>query len=330
MVYGSYKLYLSNGGTLLIAWGGHFIAFPQTQGDFNLTKALKNKRIQSRYKEFGAGRKPIFYSENLRNAHHIHIEGDFDHRILQNFYQFAFFVDPEMQSFYKRFIRDYMRYKDEIQCAGHFLLSLVREDAKKYNTNGDFYAIHARRGDLQFKEVKIGAQDMIENLKYPNGTDIFPKGSLLYIATDDPDGKCKGCMVKRKPCEEYEIPKPVGCPLDTSWDAFRKAGYQVRFMRDYMKPLYKGDDIVGLHDVNPNTYGMLESIVCSKAAKFAGTYFSTFTGYIHRLRGYHGLGEKTYYHTKPYVFKLQEKKNQGTGWNREYRSCWTDDEGQPI
>ena len=29
-----------------------------------------------------------------------------------------------------------------------------------------------------------------------------------------------------------------------------------------------------------------------------GTYYSTFTGYIHRLRGYHGLGESTYYHTK--------------------------------
>ena len=36
---------------------------------------------------------------------------------------------------------------------------------------------------------------------------------------------------------------------------------------------------------------MIESIVCSRAKVFAGTYFSTFTGYIHRMRGYHGLGE---------------------------------------
>ena len=30
--------------------------------------------------------------------------------------------------------------------------------------------------------------------------------------------------------------------------------------------------------VNPNQYGMAESIVCSRAKDFAGTYYSTFTG----------------------------------------------------
>ena len=44
-----------------------------------------------------------------------------------------------------------------------------------------------------------------------------------------------------------------------------------------------------------------KSIACSRAVVFAGTYFSTFTGYIHRLRGYHGLGEDTYYHHQDYV-----------------------------
>jgi hypothetical protein len=58
-----------------------------------------------------------------------------------------------MQSFYKRFIRDYMRYKDYIQCFGHELLQLVRADARKEDPshNGEFYAMHIRRGDLQFK-----------------------------------------------------------------------------------------------------------------------------------------------------------------------------------
>jgi len=70
---------------------------------------------------------------------------------------------------------------------------------------------------------------------------------------------------------------------------------------------------------------MIESIVCSRAKVFAGTYFSTFTvqntprkafliavlltplskGYIHRLRGFHGLGEYTYYHSTQYVHSLQ-------------------------
>ena len=89
------------------------------------------------------------------------------------FVAFAFFADPEMQSFYRRyrqifllgiyfiiylllwvrFVRDYMRYKDDIQCAGAELLALVREDALRTDPQGggDFYALHIRRGDLQFK-----------------------------------------------------------------------------------------------------------------------------------------------------------------------------------
>jgi hypothetical protein len=47
------------------------------------------------------------------------VPGDAEHRLLQHHYAFAFFADTKMQSFYKRFVRDYMRYKDEIQCAGN-------------------------------------------------------------------------------------------------------------------------------------------------------------------------------------------------------------------
>lgn len=58
-----------------------------------------------------------------------------------------------MQSFYRRFVRDYMRYKDEIQCAGAEIVAAVREDALKLNPDGGgvYYALHIRRGDFQFK-----------------------------------------------------------------------------------------------------------------------------------------------------------------------------------
>ena len=95
--------------------------------------------------------------------------------------------------------------------------------------------MHIRRGDLgvkvnksiyyyyyygiQFyyfneKEVKIGADKILENLKYINGSSIIPAGSLVYISTDDPDGICYGCLVKKIPCYNYSIPRPVGCPDD--------------------------------------------------------------------------------------------------------------------
>lgn len=66
---------------------------------------------------------------------------------------FAFFADRSMQSFYRRFVRDYMRYKDEIQCAGAELVGAVRADARRLapSFHGAYYALHIRRGDFQFK-----------------------------------------------------------------------------------------------------------------------------------------------------------------------------------
>ena len=150
---------------------------------------------------------------------------------------------------------------------------------------------------------------------------------------------------------------PQGCPEDPSWTAFERAGWTVRFLDDYTK---QG----AIKGVNPNTIGMVEVIVCSKAEdfagnnihacvatkimtcivlmyyvlctvhgtplRFAGTYYSSFTGYIHRLRGYHGIGEQSYYHSTNRVTKLRMKKSVGHGFSREWRAGWTDDEGGLI
>ena len=81
--------------------------------------------------KFGNGRNHVFYDEKLQLAHHIHFPADGDHRVLQHHYAFAFFANPDMQSFYRRFVRDYMRYRDEIQCAGAELVAAVRADSMK-------------------------------------------------------------------------------------------------------------------------------------------------------------------------------------------------------
>ena len=46
-----------------------------------------------------------------------------------------------------------MRYKDSIQCSGAKLLEAVRKDAVALNPagGGEFYALHIRRGDFQYK-----------------------------------------------------------------------------------------------------------------------------------------------------------------------------------
>ena len=68
-----------------------------------------------------------------------------------------FFADDWMQSYYKRFVRDYIRYKDELFCEAHNLLQAIRQDARQVapQENGDFYALHIRRGDLEFEVFKF-------------------------------------------------------------------------------------------------------------------------------------------------------------------------------
>lgn len=172
------------------------------------------------------------------------------------------------------------------------------------------------------QNVKLSAAEIVKNL-HLDGRPLIPRGSVVYVSTDDPEGLCRGCRVNRIPCEEQSKPKPPGCPEDPSWRAFSENGWQVRFLKDYMN---KGV----LKDSNPNVHGMVESIVCSRAKAFAGTWFSTFSGYIHRLRGYHGLGEDTYYHSTGKVNATRMVKSVGHGFAREWRAGWTDDEGALI
>jgi GDP-fucose protein O-fucosyltransferase len=41
------------------------------------------------------------------------------------------------------------------------------------------------------------------------------------------------------------------------------------------------------HHVTANYYGMIDQLVASRGRIFYGCWFSTFTGYINRIRGYH-------------------------------------------
>jgi hypothetical protein len=45
-------------------------------------------------------------------------------------------------------------------------------------------------------------------------------------------------------------------------------------------------------DVNRNFYGMLDQLITSRGWVFHGCWFSTFTGHINRIRGYHSVKDK--------------------------------------
>lgn len=64
--------------------------------------------------------------------------------------------------------------------------------------------------------------------------------------------------------------------------------------KSFFEPFFKHYDVVFLDDfkdqikgINPNFYGMLDQLIASKGRVFFGTFFSTLSGYVNRMRGYY-------------------------------------------
>jgi hypothetical protein len=135
---------------------------------------------------------------------------------------------------------------------------------------------------------------------FNNTFDLLEENSTIYIATDERD-------------------KPF-------FDVLRKR-YKIYFMDDFKD---------FLTDVNTNYFGMIDQLVASRGRTFIGTFFSTFTGYITRVRGYHGQQDKaegyelgvanTYYYI-PKDRKHAMRKYRPVHeplWAREFPIGWRD------
>jgi hypothetical protein len=196
------------------------------------------------------------YDAELQQAPWVHFPvshaGKYKSRMLVHFYAFLFFGDWKTDLWTKRFVRDHVRYIDEIQCAAARVVAAIRERAKKQSGRDDFDTLHVRRGDFQYKPTRVSV-DRIYNM---TSRKIHDK-TTLYIATDE---------------------------QDKSFFNLLKDHYDVVFLDDFKQEL---------QDVNTNYYGMIDQLVASRGRIFFGCWFSTFTGYINRLRGYHADDHQT-------------------------------------
>lgn len=209
---------------------------------------------KERLKENWASRKRLcLYDKNLQQAPWVHMGST---RMLIHFYAFLFFADWKMDLWTKRFIRDHVRYTDEIQCAAARVVAAIRKRSKSRGGGGggggEFDTMHVRRGDFQYTVTRSEAKDI-----YEMASKQIPDNTTVYIATDE-----------RK--------KDFFDPLRKHYDAV--------FLDDFKEEL-KG--------VNTNYYGMIDQLVASRGRIFYGCWFSTFTGYINRLRGYHADDHET-------------------------------------
>ena len=83
--------------------------------------------------------------------------------IIQYYY---IFKDWKQDLWSKRFVRDHLRYVDEIMCAAARVVEAVREHARKnkqHNASqneGIYDAMHVRRGDFQFPPTQLPAEKL--------------------------------------------------------------------------------------------------------------------------------------------------------------------------
>ena len=230
----------------------------------------------------GEKRQPSFWNQTLASHDILHLPaGKKDFRLLTHFYNMVLFSDPTESHYYKRFVRDYLHYHDSIYCAAGKIVQAVQLEGQSRGFTvdeeggGGYSALHVRRGDLQYKRVKIPAIEWYENTK-----EVWQDKEILYVATDERN--------------------------KTFFDDLA-IHYDLRFLDDYW-------DLANLGDLDPNYMGMIDTIVASRGRAFAGTFFSTFTGYINRLRGYHGMTMKDSWYSflpkKTHMHEWQEVRHE--------------------
>jgi hypothetical protein len=101
--------------------------------------------------------------------------------------------------------------------------------------------------------------------------------------------------------------------------------YDLRFLDDYWQ-------LANLAALDPNYMGMIDTIVSSRARVFVGTWFSTFTGYINRMRGYHGMTMRnSWYGTLDRKYRMQNFSiPTGNYIGRDWPVGWVGIDGDSV
>ena len=214
------------------------------------------------------------------------------YRIFTHWYTFFLFDDGPTDAFYKRFGRDRLRYQDDIFCAaGRVSRALALEAARHSKKSGGdraYSAAHVRRGELQYVSVRISADEWNATL-----ADWVRPKEVLFVLSDE---------------------------TDATWFAPLAAQFRLFFLRDFEDLLADLDD--------PNARGMVEQLVAAapNCRTFTGTFFSTFSSYVARLRAYYDHAPDTFFYAAPPAKKRVLHDTVAPHYpffNREWPLAWT-------
>jgi len=94
--------------------------------------------------------------------------------MLEQFYAFFYFLQPEVELACKRLVREHVRFRAPIVSAAEKIVAVL----------GDYCALHIRRNDFfsQYPEQNLPAQRILASVMKR-----VPAGARLYISTDETD-----------------------------------------------------------------------------------------------------------------------------------------------
>ncbi|KAJ8614213.1 hypothetical protein CTAYLR_001119 [Chrysophaeum taylorii] len=153
-----------------------------------------------------------------------------------------------------------------------------------------YSALHVRRGELQYVKVRIACDALNQTVS----AWLRPR-ETLFILTDE---------------------------KDRSWFGPLADVYDVRFMSDFFEV------VAGESFFDPNALGMIEQLVAAapNARTFTGTFFSTFSGYVARLRAYYGHDPASFFYAAPpekrFVMHRDDASIRYPYFNREWPLGW--------
>lgn len=194
-----------------------------------------------------------------------------------------------------------MRYMDEIMCAAARVIEAVKEKAEENHPESktSYNAFHIRRGDFQelYPDTDVDATMIISETPR---TFLKNNSTVVYIATDEED-------------------RSFFKPFEDSFSAY--------FLSDF-------ENLLG--DLPPLYYGMVDQLVAARSDLFVGVFYSTFSGYINRLRGYYSTKKRldgykdgvlqSYYYA-PHQMRKQMRiysAVKSPAFTREYPISWRD------
>jgi hypothetical protein len=260
---------------------------------------------------------------------------------LTHFYSFLFFATEAQDHAAKRFMRDRLRYHDEIFCVGSkivenmVLRQVLHADggpAESLPKVSAFDPVTYNETERAKERSQITALAEAERAKLGANRlrDMDPQYIAFHIRRGDFQQKHT-----RLPAEQIVelvrelVPDHLQRVAYIATDEGNRSFF-APFFQEY-RAVYFLEDVKmdsGIENVNANYVGMIEQIVCAAAHTFIGTPLSTFTAYITRMRGYmnrtieitdgepqgqpfhmdrRGIYERTFYFMKHHMYQLQNK-----------------------